>query len=135
LVRYSFFSLKSVWGEAFPPKVAISPIAHPHFFFIAKRLSSSPALMREAFLVMSMAKITNRSRTQIMAEILNLCREPQTKTRVMYKTNLSTMMLKEYLSFLQLSGLLEIHHSRSKYAATEKGLKFLEKWRELAELL
>jgi predicted transcriptional regulator len=53
----------------------------------------------------------------------------------MYQTNLSTRMLKEYLSFLQSSGLLEIHHSKTKYAATQKGLRFVEKWKELAELI
>jgi len=70
-----------------------------------------------------------------MAEILNQCKQPQTKTRVMYKTNLSTRMLKEYLTFLQSTGLLEIHHSKTKYAATQKGLIFVEKWKELAELI
>ena len=82
-----------------------------------------------------MMKTTNRSRTQIIAEILSLCREPQTKTRVMYQTNLSTRMLKEYLASLLSNGLLEIHHSKIKYATTQQGLKFLEKYRELAELL
>jgi predicted transcriptional regulator len=53
----------------------------------------------------------------------------------MYQTNLSTKMLKQYLTFLQETGLLEIHHSKTKYAATQKGLKFLEKWNELAELI
>jgi len=44
-------------------------------------------------------------------------------------------MLKEYLTFLQSSGLLEIHHSKTKYAATQKGLRFVEKWKELAEFI
>jgi len=44
-------------------------------------------------------------------------------------------MVKEYLSFLQSSGLMEIHHSRTKYATTQKGLRFIENWKELAELI
>jgi predicted transcriptional regulator len=83
---------------------------------------------------MPMAKTTNRSTMQIMAEILTLCRQSQTKTRVMYKTNLSTRMLRKYLSFLQSVGLLEAHHSITKYATTQKGLRFIEYWNELAEL-
>jgi len=44
-------------------------------------------------------------------------------------------MLKQYLTFLQSTGLLEIHHSKTKYATTQKGLIFVEKWKELAELI
>ncbi|MDH5636841.1 MAG: winged helix-turn-helix domain-containing protein, partial [Candidatus Bathyarchaeota archaeon] len=72
---------------------------------------------------------------EIMAEILILCKQPQTKTRVMYRTNLSWRMLQKYLSQLQSTGLLEVHHSLTKYTTTRKGLKFVEKWRELIELL
>jgi len=79
-----------------------------------------------------MAKRTN---LEITAEILNFCKKPQTKTHVMYNTNLSWQMTQKYLSQLQSRGLLEIHHSVTKYAATQKGLKFVEKWKELLELL
>ncbi len=72
---------------------------------------------------------------EIMAEILILCKQPQTKTRVMYRTNLSWRMLQKYLSQLQSRELLEIHHSLTKYITTRKGLKFVEKWRELVDLL
>jgi predicted transcriptional regulator len=72
---------------------------------------------------------------EIMAEILILCKQPQTKTRVMYRTNLSWRMLQKYLSQLQSRELLEIHHSLTKCTTTRKGLKFVEKWRELVDLL
>jgi predicted transcriptional regulator len=75
-----------------------------------------------------------RSNPEIIAEILNLCKQPQKKTQVMYKTNLSWSMLQRYLSQLLSKGFLEIHHSHIKYATTSKGLKFLDKWRELAEI-
>jgi predicted transcriptional regulator len=78
--------------------------------------------------------MANRNNLEIMVEILSLCKEPQTKTRVMYGTNLSWEMLQKYLSQLQSKGLLEVHHSRAKYATTQKGLKFVKKWRELVEL-
>ena len=81
---------------------------------------------------MLMAK---RDCLEITAEILSLCKRPQVKTRVMYETNLSWRMLQNYLSKLQSKGLLEVHHSLARYATTEKGLKFVEKWKELMELL
>jgi len=79
--------------------------------------------------------MARRINLEIMAEILSLCRQPQTKTRVMYQTNLSWRMLNKYLYQTRSLGLLEVHHSLTKYVTTPKGLKFLEKWRELVELL
>ncbi|MFB0502007.1 MAG: winged helix-turn-helix domain-containing protein [Candidatus Bathyarchaeia archaeon] len=79
--------------------------------------------------------VPNRDHLEIMAEILSLCKQPQTKTRVMYGTNLSYKMLQRYLSELQSRGFLEVHHSLTKYVVSRKGLIFLEKWRELEELL
>jgi len=79
-----------------------------------------------------MAKRTN---LEITAEILSFCRKPRIKTRVMYNTNLSWQMLQKYLSQLRSLGLLEVHHSVTKYATTQKGVKFVEKWRELVVLL
>lgn len=76
-----------------------------------------------------------RNSLEIMAEMLSLCKKPQTKTKVMYGTSLSWNMLQKYLSQLQSKGLLEVHHSSTKYTTTQKGLKFVEKWRELVELL
>ena len=76
-----------------------------------------------------------RNNLEIMAEILSLCKKPRIKTNVMYGTNLSFRMLQKYLSQLQASGHLEVHHSATKYVTTQKGLRFLEKWRELVELL
>jgi predicted transcriptional regulator len=79
--------------------------------------------------------MTKRTNLEITAEILNFCKQPQTKTHVMYNTNLSWQMTQKYLSQLQSLGLLEIHRSVTKYATTQKGLKFVKKWKELLELL
>ena len=43
-------------------------------------------------------------------------------------------MLNQYLDRMQSLGLLEIHNSPVKYLATQKGRKFLEKWKEIAEI-
>ena len=81
---------------------------------------------------MSMVK---RDRVEIMAEILGLCLEPQNKTQVMYGTNLSWKMLRHYLSELQSRELLEVHNNSTRYVTTKRGLDFLDKWKELKELL
>lgn len=43
-------------------------------------------------------------------------------------------MVNRYLDEMQSLGLLEIHHSPTKYLATQKGRNFLEIWKEVAEI-
>jgi len=80
---------------------------------------------------MSMKK---RTSPEIIAEILSLCKSPQRKTRLLYAANLSWRMLNQYLDQIQSLGLLEIQNSPLKYLTTQKGLKFLEKWKVIAEI-
>jgi len=77
---------------------------------------------------------SKRDRVEIIAEILGLCLEPRSKTRVMYGTNLSWKMLQNYLSHLQERGLLEAQNNSTKYLTTERGRDFVEKWKELKAL-
>jgi predicted transcriptional regulator len=72
---------------------------------------------------------------EIIAEILDLCRDPQRKTRIMYNTNLSWAGAKYFLSLLESLKLLEVHHSIATYTTTERGFEFLEKWIQLMHLL
>jgi len=53
----------------------------------------------------------------------------------MYGTNLSWKMLQHYLSELQTLKLLEVHNKSTRYVATKRGREFLEKWKELQQLL
>jgi predicted transcriptional regulator len=78
--------------------------------------------------------IVKRDRVEIMAVILSLCSKPQAKTQVMYGTNLSWKMLQHYLDQLQKLDLLEIP-DKKKYVTTKKGEEFVQKWKELQELL
>jgi predicted transcriptional regulator len=78
---------------------------------------------------------SKRDRLQIFAEILELCRKPQVKTKVMYKANLSYNMLQDCLMQLHKWKLLEVHHSKKKYLTTEKGQEFLQKWTALQQLI
>jgi predicted transcriptional regulator len=79
--------------------------------------------------------MVKRDRVEIMAEILGLCSEPRTKTHVMYGTNLSWKMLQYYLSELQSLELLEVHEESTRYVTTSRGRDFVEKWKELQQLL
>ncbi len=76
-----------------------------------------------------------RDRLEIIAAILDLCLKPRSKTRVMYGTNLSWKMLQQYLSQMQSQGLLEVSNNSTKYVTTNRGHDFLEKWKELQELM
>ena len=77
---------------------------------------------------------TKRDRVEIMAEILELCSKPKTKTRVMYGTNLSWKMLQHYLAYMLKHELLEVQNDSTKYVTTGRGQDFVEKWNELKEL-
>jgi predicted transcriptional regulator len=70
---------------------------------------------------------------EIFAEILELCRKPNVKTRVMYKTNLSYGMLQVCLEQLLKQELLELNLSAKNYSTTEKGLDFLQTWTTLQQ--
>ena len=76
-----------------------------------------------------------RSQLQIFAEILDLCKEPQAKTRIMIKANLSYTLLQQKLAQLQTYGFLKSRNSKATYLTTYKGLKFLQRWTALQQLL
>jgi predicted transcriptional regulator len=76
-----------------------------------------------------------RSRSEIVAMILEAANGGVTKTKIMYKAFLSYAQLKEYLSVLIANNLLEYLEGPQMYKTTEKGLNFLKMNNEIAELL
>jgi len=78
-----------------------------------------------------------RDRLYIMAEVLEVTIEGVLKTQVMYKANLSFAQLNEYLKLLLDLKLLETYNSNGKtfYKTTPKGLRYLQSYREIRELL
>ncbi len=78
-----------------------------------------------------------RDKLYIIAEILEIAREGTLKTQVMYRANLSFTQLNDYLNFMLKIGLLGKVDIRDKegYRATEKGLDFVQRYREITELL
>ena len=78
-----------------------------------------------------------RDKLSIITEILEIAKEGTLKTQIMYKANLSFAQLNDYLKFMLKTSLLNKFRANGKevYEATEKGLDFLQRHFELAELL
>jgi predicted transcriptional regulator len=77
----------------------------------------------------------NRSRTEIVSNILDAANGGATKTKIMYKAFISYNQLKEYLSLLIENNLLEYHDGAQIFKTTEKGLNLLKMHNEMGELL
>ena len=77
----------------------------------------------------------NRSRTEIVSNILDAANGGTTKTKIMYFAFLSYNQLNEYLSLLTENNLIEYLDGTNKFKTTEKGLNLLKIHNEMAELL
>jgi len=78
-----------------------------------------------------------RDKLYIIAEILEIARDGVLKTQIMYRANLSFTQLNDYLKFMLKKELIEkvISNEKEFYKATEKGINFLQRYREITELL
>lgn len=78
-----------------------------------------------------------RDKLYIIAEILEIAKCGTLKTQVMYRANLSFSQLNTYLKFVLKTGLLDkiLEGGKNIYLTTEKGLDFLQRYREIAALL
>ena len=78
-----------------------------------------------------------RDKLYIISEILEIAKDGVLKTQIMYRANLSFTQLNDYLGFLLEIHLLEKIRRNGKdiYKSTEKGLDFLERYHQIAELL
>jgi predicted transcriptional regulator len=79
--------------------------------------------------------MSRRTNLEIMAEIIEFCRQPRSKTRIMYAMNLSFTAMRNYISALETMAFIEVHHSRPKCQTTQRGIVFLKKWKEMNELM
>jgi predicted transcriptional regulator len=78
-----------------------------------------------------------RDKLYIVAEILEIAEEGTLKTQLMYRANLSFTQLNDYLNFMLRISLLEknVQNGKEIYKATAKGLDFLQRYREITQLL
>ena len=77
----------------------------------------------------------NRSRTEIVGNILDAANGGATKTKIMYTAFLSYNQLNEYLSILIENNLIEYLDGTKTFKTTEKGLNLLKIHNEMTELL
>ena len=77
----------------------------------------------------------NRSRTEIVAMILDAANGGETKTKIMYFAFLSYNQLNEYLSILIENNLIEYLDGTKTFKTTEKGLNYLKMHNEIRELI
>jgi predicted transcriptional regulator len=81
----------------------------------------------------------NRSRVEILYDIIAAARASARKTHLMYKSNLSFKQLDMYLRFLIGQQLIEesydIEDGSKRYYVTSKGLQFLNLFENLQECM
>ena len=78
-----------------------------------------------------------RDKLYIIAEILEIAKEGTLKTQIMYRANLSFTQLNDYLALMLRISLLEkvARNEKERYETTGKGLDFLQRYREITDLL
>jgi predicted transcriptional regulator len=68
-----------------------------------------------------------RSKNQIIEEILTLCQEGASKTKIVYQVNLNFCTINPYLDSFTKNGLLDIFEGDpTKYKTMDKGMKVLK---------
>lgn len=68
-----------------------------------------------------------RSKQEIIAQILEVCLESSSKTRIVYQVNLNFRTINPYLDILTKKNLIEVNGSEQKlYKTTPKGLDLLD---------
>ena len=79
----------------------------------------------------------NRSRFEIIAEILRKLREPTVKTNIMSHCNMNSAQSGQYLNFMRSNDLIQIDGISGKvtYQRTEAGREFLGLFNQMALLL
>ncbi|HEX2068245.1 MAG TPA: winged helix-turn-helix domain-containing protein [Nitrososphaeraceae archaeon] len=82
---------------------------------------------------------SNRGWLEIIEFILSMCENGARKTHVMYRCNLNSKQINEYLNFLLECGMLEkiqerLDSKRSIYRTSDLGRDFIIKYKQLAEL-
>ena len=80
----------------------------------------------------------NRTRVEILANILQVASNRTLKTHIMYRANLSHRQLEKYLTFLETNGMLERLLDEDgvlKYRVTQRGIDFLKDYERLSSYL
>jgi predicted transcriptional regulator len=68
----------------------------------------------------------HRSKEEIVANILKAAYNSATKTRIMHRCYMSYNLLRKYLNYATVSGLLFYDHRSNEYLITTKGVQYLD---------
>jgi predicted transcriptional regulator len=79
----------------------------------------------------------NRGRLDVMADILNCCRSPATKSHIMLFANVNSIVATKMIESLTVTGLLDSVHDEESivYLATPNGAGFIAKYIELQRFI
>ena len=72
-----------------------------------------------------------RNDLDICADILQVAKTGAKKTQIVYQANLNFKIVKRYLNRLISTGMLSKVEERRLYTTTNRGMEFLEQYREL----
>lgn len=93
---------------------------------------------RHLYLRRRLEPVKNRSRSDIIATILESANGGITKTRLLTKANLTTGQLRQYIQLLSskklLTELSDESHRHIAYRTTEKGMKYLAVYMSLRSI-
>jgi len=76
-----------------------------------------------------------RSRTDIIAVILQAAINGATKTRIMYGAYLSYAQVKEYLNFMTEKDLIRYEEGSQLYKLTQKGVQLLHVYEDIGDMI
>jgi predicted transcriptional regulator len=81
----------------------------------------------------------NRGWLEIIDLMLTVCERGALKTHIMYKCNLNSKQVQQYLDFVVNRGLIATSHDaedpkRTLYTTTERGKRLILAYNELAEI-
>jgi predicted transcriptional regulator len=79
-------------------------------------------------------KYMKRSKDAIISQILDVCTEGASKTRIVYQSNLNFRTVIPYIDLLTKNGLLEITTTKNSsviFTTTPKGAKLLKDFRSI----
>jgi predicted transcriptional regulator len=79
----------------------------------------------------------NRGRIDVMADVLNCCRSPSSKSHIMLFANVNSIVATRMIEKLTETGLLDSVHDESNvvFLATPKGTGFVAKYIELQRMI
>ena len=81
----------------------------------------------------------NRGYLEIIYSILSACTEAALKTHVMFRCNLNSSQVQQYLAYLVERGLLEkerkANSSKTSYRTSERGRRYMRAYIEVVEML